>query len=89
MEQQDVVCPTLHLGATQEAFWIIRVWVGVGKEGTWEYLRDKPSSICYAKFFIPRQHVICMYCGSSEVMVIYTSWYMQYSLQCRKPHSVP
>ena len=35
----DVVLPTLHLRATTEASWIVRVWVGVREEGTWEYLR--------------------------------------------------
>ena len=28
-----------RLSATQDMLWIIRVWVGVGEEGTWEYLK--------------------------------------------------
>ena len=41
MKWLNVVPPTLHLRAGQEVVWIVRVWVSVGKEGTWEYLRCK------------------------------------------------
>ena len=36
----NVVPPTLHLSATQDMVWIVRVCVGVREEGTWEYLRE-------------------------------------------------
>ena len=38
-EWMDVVYSTLHLRATTQTSWIVRVWVGVREEGTWEYLR--------------------------------------------------
>ena len=38
-EWLNVVPPTFHLSATQDVLRIIRVWVGVREEGTWEYLR--------------------------------------------------
>ena len=44
MKWLDVVCPTLHLRATTETSWIVRVWVGVREERTWEYLRRVKGS---------------------------------------------
>ena len=43
-EWLNVVPPTLHLSATQDMIWIVRVWVGVGEESTWEYLRGYKGS---------------------------------------------
>ena len=44
-EWLNVVCPTLHLRVTTEVSWIVRVWVGVREEGTWEYLRGERFSV--------------------------------------------
>ena len=46
-EWLNVVPPTLHLSATQDMIWIVRVWVGVGEEGTWEYLSGEKVQCKY------------------------------------------
>ena len=38
MELLDIVPPTLHLRPDQEMVWILRVWICVGKKGTWKNL---------------------------------------------------
>ena len=45
-EWLDVVCPTLHLSATTDMSWIVRVREGVREEGTWENLRGAKDSFC-------------------------------------------
>ena len=40
MEWLDVIPPTFYLQASQEASWIVRVWVSMGEEGALKHLRE-------------------------------------------------
>ena len=61
-EWLDVVCSTLHLRATKETSWIVRVWIGVGEEGFWEYLIMRGG-----KGFIV---------NSTIILKIYDTWFV-------------
>ena len=53
IEWFDVVCPTLHLRATNEAARIVRVWVVMREEVTREYLHGvKAFSIKIIHYFV-------------------------------------
>ena len=58
MEWLDVVPPTFYLRASQEASWIVRVWVSVGEEGAWKHLMEVHDQSRVYTF--PRPVQVCM-----------------------------